>query len=158
MLTPGQSRQNVLARCLGWLGGHELIILVLLFAAAAGAWGFAALASEVMEGETGAFDRAILLAMRHPGDLSPIGPPAFQEAVRDVSALGSAALLGLITLFATGFLALDGKRHMAYFTAGSVVGGLLVSVLLKGILSAPGPRSCRMWRMPQTPVSPADIP
>src|ERR1700733_1312343 len=110
-----QSRQGVFSRWLGWLGGHELGILVLLFAIAAGVWAFATLASDVKEGETDAFDRRILLSMRHPGDLAPIGSPAFQEAVRDVSALGGAALLGLITVITAGFLVLDGKRHMAYF-------------------------------------------
>ncbi len=124
---------------LGWLGGHELGILVLLFAVAAGVWAFATLASDVKEGETDAFDRRILLSMRHPGDLSPIGSPAVEEAVRDVSALGGAALLGLITVIAAGFLVLDGKRHMAYFAAGSVAGGMVLSVLLKDAFQRPRP-------------------
>jgi undecaprenyl-diphosphatase len=122
-----------------WLGGHELGILVLLFAVAAGVWGFAALASEVKEGETSGFDRQILLAMRRPGDLAPVGPPAFQEAVRDVSALGGVTLLGLVTAIAVGFLVLDGKSHMAWFAAGSVAGGLVVSALLKEFFQRPRP-------------------
>jgi undecaprenyl-diphosphatase len=134
-----QSRQGVFSRWLGWLGGHELGILVLLFAIAAGVWAFATLASDVKEGETDAFDRRILLSMRHLGDLSPIGSPAVQEAVRDVSALGGAALLGLITVIAAGFLVLDGKSHMAYFAAGSIAGGMVVSVLLKDLFQRPRP-------------------
>jgi undecaprenyl-diphosphatase len=134
-----QHRQGVLSRWLGWLGGHELGILILLFAIAAGVWAFAALASGVKEGETYGFDRRILLAMRHPGDLTPIGPPAFQEAVRDVSALGGVTLLGLVTAIALGFLILDGKAHMAYFAGGSVVGGMVVSVLLKDFFQRPRP-------------------
>jgi undecaprenyl-diphosphatase len=134
-----QHPQGVLSRWLGWLGGHELGILVLLFAIAAGVWAFASLASEVKEGETSAFDQRILLAMRRPGDLAPVGPPAVQEAVRDVSAMGSVTLLGLVTVIAAGFLVLDGKIHMAYFAAGSVVGGLLVSELLKDIFQRPRP-------------------
>lgn len=130
-----ESRQSVL----GWLGGHELGFLVLLFAVAAGVWAFALLASDVKEGETDAFDRRILLSMRRPGNLAPIGPPAFQEAVRDVSAMGSAALLGLITAISVGFLALDGKRHMAYFAAASVVSGMAVSGLLKDLFQRPRP-------------------
>jgi undecaprenyl-diphosphatase len=134
-----QSRQGVLSRLLGWLGGHELGILLLLFAIAAGVWAFAALASEVKEGETSGFDRRILLAMRRPGDLAPIGPPAFQEAVRDVSSLGGATLLGLVTAITVGFLALDGKSRMAYFAAGSVAGGMVVSGLLKDVFQRPRP-------------------
>jgi undecaprenyl-diphosphatase len=124
---------------LGWLGGHELGILVLLFAIAAGVWAFATLASDVKEGETSGFDRRILLAMRRPGDLAPVGPPAFEEAVRDVSALGGVTLLGLVTAIAVGFLVLDGKIHMAYFAAGSVAGGMVVSELLKDIFQRPRP-------------------
>lgn len=134
-----QSGQSVLFRSLGWLGSHELGILVLLFAIAAGVWAFATLASEVKEGETYSFDRRILLAMRRPGDLAPKGSPAFQEAVRDVSALGGVSLLGLVTVIAIGFLALDGKSHMAYFAAGSVVGGMVVGALLKDIFQRPRP-------------------
>jgi undecaprenyl-diphosphatase len=37
---------------------------------------FAKLVDEVVEGETDAFDQAVLLAFRNPGNLSePIGPP-----------------------------------------------------------------------------------
>jgi undecaprenyl-diphosphatase len=139
LLTPRHSRQNVLFRSLGWLGGHELGILALLFAIAAGVWAFARLATDVKEGETYSFDRRILLAMRRPGDLAPIGSPAVQEAVRDVSALGGVSLLGLTTVIAVGFLVLDGKSHMAVFAAGSVTGGMIVSSLLKDIFQRPRP-------------------
>jgi undecaprenyl-diphosphatase len=134
-----QSRQSVLFRSLGWLGGHELGVLVLLVAIAAGVWAFAGLATDVKEGETYGFDRRILLAMRRPGDLAPIGSPAVQEAVRDVSALGGVSLLGLITAIAVGFLVLDGKSHMAYFAAGSVAGGVVVAALLKDVFQRPRP-------------------
>jgi undecaprenyl-diphosphatase len=106
---------------------------------AAGVWAFAALASDVKEGETDSFDRRVILAMRHPGDLTPIGPPTFQEAVRDVSALGGVSLLGIVTAIALGFLILDGKAHMALFAGGSVVGGMVVSVLLKDVFQRPRP-------------------
>jgi len=136
---PRQSRQNVLLRSLGWLGSHELGILVILLAIASGVWAFVALANEMKEGETYGFDRRILLAMRRPGDLAPVGSPAVQEAVRDVSALGGVSLLGLITVIAVGFLVLDGKSRMAYFAAGSVVGGMVAAALLKDVFQRPRP-------------------
>jgi undecaprenyl-diphosphatase len=134
-----QSRRHLLFRSLSWLGGHELGILVLLFAIAAGVWAFAKLASDVKEGETYSFDRRILLSMRHPGDLTPLGSPAIQEAVRDVSALGGVSLLGLVTMIAVGFLVLDGRSHMAYFAAGSVTGGMIAAELLKDVFQRPRP-------------------
>jgi undecaprenyl-diphosphatase len=134
-----QSQRRILFRSLGWLGNHELGILVLLFAIAAGVWAFASIATEVKEGETYGFDRRILLAMRRPGDLAPLGSPAVQEAARDVTALGGVAVLGLVTVIVAGFLALDGKKYMAYFACGSVAGGTAVSALLKDLFQRPRP-------------------
>jgi undecaprenyl-diphosphatase len=129
----------MVSRALVWLGAHELGVLITLFAIALGIWGFVGLASEVREGETQGFDRRILLAMRHPGDLSPIGSPAVQEAARDVTALGGVVVLGLITAITAGFLVLDHKKHMAVFACASVTGGLIVSALLKDLFQRPRP-------------------
>lgn len=123
----------------GWLRGSELAILLVLLGIAAGGWLFAALAADVRQGDTQAFDREILLSMRHPGDLSPIGGPALEETVRDISSLGSTVVLGLVTAITVIFLALDGKKHMAGFTLSSVVSGTILSYLLKDIFQRPRP-------------------
>lgn len=124
---------NIMSRILAWLGGHELGVLLAVGGIAAGIWTFALLADEVMEGGTQAFDRKLLLAMRHPRDLAPIGPPAVQDAARDTTALGGVVILGLVTAITAGFLALDGKGRMAVFVLGSVLGGLAASTLLKDL-------------------------
>ena len=98
---------------------------------AAGVWVFALISDEVIEGGTQAFDRKILLAMRHPGDLAPIGPPWFQEAARDITALGGVTVLGVFTVITAAYLALDGKRRMALFVIASVASGFVVSTILK---------------------------
>ncbi|MGA2714831.1 MAG: phosphatase PAP2 family protein [Bryobacteraceae bacterium] len=131
--------QNILFRFLAWLGGHELAILLALLGIAGGVWIFAAIASEVKEGETGGFDREVLLAMRRPGDLAPIGSRSVQEAARDITSLGGATLLTLITIFTAAFLALDGKKYMALFACASVAGGMIVSGLLKDVFDRPRP-------------------
>lgn len=130
---------NPASKALSWLGGHELGLLASLFVVAAGIWGFASLASEVKEGETTSFDRSIMLSMRHPGDLSPKGSRAFQEAMRDVTSLGSVSVLTIVTFTAVVFLILDGKSRMAYFAAASVVGGTVLSELLKDLFNRPRP-------------------
>lgn len=117
----------------------EFPILLALLAIAAGGWIFMAIAGEVMEGETQGFDRKILLSMRRPGDLMPKGGPQVQETARDVTSLGSTTILGLVTAITVVFLALDGKRHMAYFALASVVGGTLLSTLLKDVFQRPRP-------------------
>jgi undecaprenyl-diphosphatase len=130
---------NPVSKALSWLGGHELGLLASLFVVAAGLLAFVALATDVKEGDTSGFDKRIMLSMRHLGDLSPIGSRSFQEATRDVTALGSVSVLGLVTFTAIVFLILDGKSHMAYFAAASVVGGTVLAELLKDLFNRPRP-------------------
>jgi undecaprenyl-diphosphatase len=131
--------QSVFVRLTRWLGGCEAAVLLALFGIAAGVGTFALVASAVNAGDTQGFDRRILLAMRRPADLAPIGPPAFQQAARDITALGSLVVLGLITAIACGLLALDGKGRMAVFICVSVTGGLTLSSLLKEVFQRPRP-------------------
>lgn len=113
-------------------------MLLALAGIATGVWAFAAIADEVREGDTQTFDRRVLLALRR-ADGSPIGSPALQDAARDVTALGGVVVLGLITTFAAGFLALDGKRHMALFLIGSVLLGSALTDVLKDAFHRPRP-------------------
>ena len=131
--SPRLSKQRHRFHPLTWLGGHEMTVLLALACVVAGVWGFALLTDEVLEGGTQAFDQKLLLAFRHSDTREMLGPPSVQQAGRDVSALGGVAVLTLVTAFAAGFLALDGKKHMALFVLGSVLGGLLVSTLLKDL-------------------------
>lgn len=103
-------------------------MLVLAFCA----WGFLELADEVREGATADFDRSILMALREPGDLGkPVGPDELQRVVRDITALGSAAILSLLTLLAAGWLAIRRRWRLVGLLLVSVVGATLVSVTLK---------------------------
>ncbi len=131
--------RNIFLRALAWLGRHELALLLAIGGLAGGVWLFAALADEVMEGGTQKFDRTVLLAFRHPGDLAPIGSPAVQDAARDITALGGVTVLTLLTVGVSIFLALDGKKHMALFVCGSIVSGLLASTVLKHFFDRPRP-------------------
>jgi undecaprenyl-diphosphatase len=130
---------NFFLRALAWLGRHELATLLAIGSLAAGVWLFAALADEVMEGGTRKLDSTLLLALRRPGDLQPLGPPALLNAARDITALGGPSVLTLLTVAVSLFLALDGKKHMALFVCGSIGSGLLVSNLLKNAFDRPRP-------------------
>jgi len=126
-------------RLLTWLGAHEKMVLVALACVVAGVWGFALLADEVLEGGTQAFDQRVLLAFRHSDTRAPIGSPSVQEAARDITALGGVAVLTLLTAIAAGFLALDGKKHMALFVVGSILGGVAAGTILKDVFHRPRP-------------------
>src|SRR5690606_41509539 len=95
---------------LQWLGSRELRVLIALFAIMAAFWGFAELTEAVLEGDTRAMDRAILLSMRNPADITdPLGPAWVEEIGRDFTALGGNAVLTMLTLAVLGYLMLEGK-------------------------------------------------
>jgi undecaprenyl-diphosphatase len=124
----------------GLLARREFALLAALAVAATGIWGFAELASEVLEGETHAFDERVLLGLRSAADRSdPLGPGWLEELMRDVTSLGSTGVLTFITLAAAGFLALNRKTHAALFVVAAVGGGMLLSTLLKIGFDRPRP-------------------
>ena len=89
--------------------------LLLVIAAAGAVWAFFNIASEVGEGETLAIDRHILLALRTPGNpADPLGSRTFEEAMRDVTALGGFTVVTLVTIVGVVvFLIHKRVRHAA---------------------------------------------
>jgi undecaprenyl-diphosphatase len=118
----------------------DVVTLVLFLLFAASLWAFAEIADEVLEGETKPVDRAVLTLLREPGDLAdPVGPAWLEQAVRDLTALGGTAILALVVLAAVGYLALTGHPRMIAFLVFAIVGGLLLSLLLKAGFDRPRP-------------------
>jgi undecaprenyl-diphosphatase len=102
--------------------------------------GFGLLASEVIEGDTRAFDDRVLQLFRAPADPSlPAGPAWLKDAMRDVTALGSTSVLTIIVVGVAGYLAVSGLRHAAAMVLGSVALGALLSNALKAAFSRPRP-------------------
>ena len=115
-------------------------VLVAAFLIGCALMGFAELADEVADGETHAFDRAVMLAMREQGDPADAwGPSWFEMMVRDVTSLGGTVVLGLITLAAIGFMLLTRRWGGALFVAVSVAGGTLISSALKAFFGRSRP-------------------
>lgn len=115
-------------------------VLIPLSLLALAAWAFIAIADEVIEGETHGFDQAIILAFRSAGDVGdPLGPLWFEDAVRDVTALGSAPVLVIAVLAVVGFLALARSWPLALFTLAACGGGLAISSALKFLFDRPRP-------------------
>jgi undecaprenyl-diphosphatase len=136
----GRGIHTTASSWLSRIGRHELGLLISLAAFAGGVWLFVALAGEVLEGDTRAFDEWLLLAMRSGSDLSdPIGPLWFEELARDVTALGSVGLLTFLTLAVAGFLWLEDKGRAGLFLIAAIAGGLAVSMLLKAGFDRPRP-------------------
>ena len=129
-----------MARLLAWIGAREAATLAALLLAAGGAWLFVEIADEVLEGETATVDERVLLALRVPHDTSdPRGPPWVEELARDLTGLGGAGVLTILTLAAAGFLAIQRKLLLAGYLLAAVAGGTLASNLLKWVFDRPRP-------------------
>lgn len=129
-----------LAWIIEWLGGHELVVLLGMFVITAGIWGFVELAGEVLEGDTQRFDERIIRSLRHADDPSvPIGAPWLAEMGRDVTALGSFAVLTLVTASAIGFLWLDRRYGTLWLVLVATTVGFALSAVLKAFYRRPRP-------------------
>ncbi|GHC67022.1 phosphatase PAP2 family protein [Limoniibacter endophyticus] len=85
-------------------------------------------------------DQQLILAFRSATDANiAIGPSWLQEAVRDVTALGSSTLLCFVYLVALYFLGRLGRVPDAIFLTLAVAGGQFLSTLLKLIVARPRP-------------------
>jgi undecaprenyl-diphosphatase len=122
------------------LGRHEAMLLVLLLLVVAGAWAFAELADEVVEGGTHAFDVAVLRSMRDPRDPGRgCGPAWLPLVMRDLTALGGYTVVGLVTLGVAGFLLVQRRIGAVALVLASTLGGGLASAALKAVFSRPRP-------------------
>jgi len=122
------------------LSRHQLGLLVGLSLSAGLLFAFVELAGEVLEGETLAFDKTILLALRSAADPNePGGPWWLARMARDITSLGSTTILTLTTVAALGFLLLLRKRGAALLVLVSVGGGMTLSSTLKALVGRARP-------------------
>jgi undecaprenyl-diphosphatase len=132
-------RQRIL-RIVAWLRSHEPIVYLVALLIAAAAWGFIKIADEALEGDTAAFDEAVVRGLRDPDDVSrPLGPEMLAEIARDVTALGGVGPLAFFSVVAAGFLFFDRKLRMSLYLAFATGGATVASLLLKQIFSRPRP-------------------
>ena len=128
------------SRVRAWARAREAGTLAALLLAAGGVWLFLELADDVLEGDTTTVDEQLLLMLRAPTDSSdPLGPPWVEDLARDITGVGGAAVLTLLTAASAGFLALQRKRHLALYVLAAVASGALVSTLLKMGFDRPRP-------------------
>jgi len=118
---------------------RETSLLAALLAVALALWGFLHIAEEVGEGDTRAFDTAVLLAMRTGDSHDPIGPVWLEFAARDVSALGGFTVLTLLAVLALGFLVVTKKYAEGLILLAAVLGATALSEGLKFGYARPRP-------------------
>ena len=113
-------------------GRAEFVLLGTLCLIAGIVLGFGILTEEVLEGDTGGFDRVILLALRTPEDLAvPIGPRWLAQSAVDITALGGVPVLSLISVIVVGYLMIVHRTRMAALVLVAAAGGTAISFSLK---------------------------
>ncbi len=121
-------------------GRVDFRILLVFLVLTSGLLVFGKLASEVIEGDTMAFDRMIVAGLRQPLDPSaPIGPHWLLQAMRDITTFGGMTGLAGVTAIVTGYLLAARKSHTAVFLVFAVVAGSLAARLLKLFFDRPRP-------------------
>jgi undecaprenyl-diphosphatase len=137
---------SALRRGASLLTGQRLNLVLALLLLVGGAWLFIELAGDVLEGDTHAFDAAVLRALRSGEDFGdPVGPRWLRNAARDVTALGSASVLLLVTLAVAGFLALASNYTAMILVLAATWGGQLICSALKSGLNRARPDIVPHW-------------
>jgi undecaprenyl-diphosphatase len=115
-----------------YLSGIELKVLIAVIAIIVGTLGFILIAAFVSRGSADILDIQILRSFRHPDHLSiPLGPPWLFEVMRDVTSLGGATIVSLITLFVIGYFILKKQYGMLIIILVAVIGGAVMELELK---------------------------
>lgn len=118
----------------------ELVILIGAVTFFLCLWSFLELAEDAPGGEFLPRETRFMRALRQPDDLSqPIGPSWTVEAARDLTGLGGAMVLTLVTVLVLGYLFLRGARGAALLVLCATFGGFLLSSALKQFFDRPRP-------------------
>ena len=125
---------------LGRVAVREIGVIAAVFFGAAFLLLFGTIAEEVVEGETHAFDSWVIGLFATAGNAADrLGPPWFEEMMRDLTALGSYAFIILTVVAAAGYLLLVRKAGLALLVVASVTGGIVLNNLLKWGFDRPRP-------------------
>jgi len=123
-----------------FLRRFEARVLIGLAVAAGVVWGFLNVAGEMVEGDTAALDRDLMLALRAPGAVDdPVGSHHVEEVVRDVTALGGTTIITVVTVVAVLAFVFSRKPRHGLVMAGAVLLATLSSNAFKGLFDRPRP-------------------
>jgi undecaprenyl-diphosphatase len=117
----------------------ERALLISLVLIGAALFGFFKLASEVAEGDTMAFDRSIMLALRSVDPAVPAGPQWLTQAMTDLTAFGGLTGLLVVTAATIGFLSFSRRTRTALFVLAATGSGAALGSLLKLVYDRPRP-------------------
>jgi undecaprenyl-diphosphatase len=130
-------------RMLGSVGAlyrADAALLWLLLGIVLCTWLFVFMADLVEGQHTQRLDDQVMRAFRVDGDLGrPVGPEWLPSVMRDVTALGSAPVLGFFVLAVAGALWARNQHHALALLLAATLGGRLLNALLKDVFERPRP-------------------
>jgi undecaprenyl-diphosphatase len=117
-----------------FLGGLGIILVAGIVVAAIGTWLFGEFADIVMEGKTQRLDEAVLrwVQTHHT--------PALDEAMLEITALGTGVVVLMIVGISSLFLALTRHRYSALLLLVATGGGIILNNVLKMFFDRPRPQ------------------
>lgn len=102
--------------------------------------GFAIVSVAVTRGFTSQMDRNLLLALRTPESVAnPLGPVWLEEAIAEFSALGGYPIMAVVCFIVMIALGLARQKLVAMSLTGVILGGVLMSNVLKIAFARPRP-------------------
>jgi undecaprenyl-diphosphatase len=127
-------------RALARLAASDALFLVRALLAVSAVWIFIAVASEVAEGDTRRLDERMVRAFRTTSNPAvAIGPAWLASTMRDLTALGSNAVLLIFTASVAVFLAVRRQTHALTLLLLSTGGGFVLAQVLKTMFDRPRP-------------------
>jgi undecaprenyl-diphosphatase len=115
-------------------------LLVSLLVVVLCVWAFAAVADFVTERQVQNIDERLMQLLRVPGQpAQPIGPPWLKGVMRDLTALGSPALLTLFVAGVGGALLARRQYHAFVLMIVATLGARLLNMVLKDVFGRPRP-------------------
>ena len=125
---------STLGKFVPWVRRIDMRLLILFLVLAPATLAFLKISSEVVEGDTLAFDQMLLRALRIPADNEvPIGPAWLHQSMIDITALGGGPVLTLITILAMGYLIARQRGRLAVLLGVLIAAGGLMNNLLKQV-------------------------
>ena len=121
-------------------GWKEFVVLLIAGTFCLCSWGFIELADDATEGDYDEIENRIMRALRQADDPSlPVGPWWSGEMARDITALGGATVVTLMTCLVVGYLVLRRAYGATALVLVAILGGYLLSNTMKNIFDRPRP-------------------
>lgn len=119
---------------------REIKILINLFILVTALLVFIYVAKEVASGDTQKIDKLVLEYLRDNAEMKlPIGPTWFTAAMTDITALGGATIILMITAAVSLYLMIQKKYEYMWLILIATVGGALISFGLKELFARERP-------------------